>query len=196
MTNIPQSYLPPASQPWGRWVTDSIRDFFRKRQEYDIAVQNSIRQLNIAIPQPMRAFLSRQTSGTVAIATAGVYVPINLASTLDPDVTFNMVASDAPNVTGLKNNTDQTRTMMFIATYDGKGGNNQGIGLKLALNGVPIDNSECTSFAGASGQFGKAMTQYMLRMAPDDEVTMLATNLDGTTSLDIIRLKLSAHAIP
>ena len=196
MTNIPQSYLPPASQPWGRWVTDSIRDFFRKRQEYDIAVQNSIRQLNIAIPQPMRGLLTRQTSGTVTISTAGVYVPINLAGTLDTDVSFNMVASGAPNVTGLKNDTDQTRTMVFIATYDGKAGNNQGIGLKLALNGVPIDNSECTSFAGASGQFGKAMTQYMLRMAPDDEVTMLATNLDGTTSLNIIRLKLSAHAIP
>jgi hypothetical protein len=196
MTRIPESYLPPVSQPWGRWVTNSIREFFRKRDEYDFAVQNSIRQLNIAIPQPMRGFLSRQTSGTVAITTAGVYVPINLASTLDPDVSFNMVASSAPNVTGLKNNTDQTRTMMFIATYDGKGGNNQAIGLKLALNGVPIDNSECTSFAGASGQFGKAMTQYMLRMAPDDEVTMLATNLDGTTSLNIIRLKLSAHAIP
>ena len=196
MTRIPESYLPPASQPWGRWVTNSIREFFRKREEYDIAVQNSIRQLNIAIPQPMRGFLSRQTSGTVTITTAGIYVPINLASTLDPDVSFNMVASSAPNVTGLKNDTDQTRTMMFIATYDGKGGNNQGIGLKLALNGVPIDNSECTSFAGASGQFGKAMTQYMLRMAPDDEVTMLATNLDSTTSLNIIRLKLSAHAIP
>jgi hypothetical protein len=177
-------------------VSRNIREFFRKNEEYDLAVRNSIRQLNIAIPQPMRGFLSRQTSGTVAITTAGVYVPINLASTLDPDVTFNMIASSAPNVTGLKNETDQTRTMMFIATYDGKGGNNQGIGLKLALNGVPIDNSECTSFAGASGQFGKAMTQYMLRMAPDDEVTMLATNLDGTTNLDIIRLKLSAHAIP
>jgi hypothetical protein len=196
MTNIPQSYLPPASQPWGRWVTDSIRDFFRKRQEYDIAVQNSIRQLNIAIPQPMRGLLTRQTSGTVTISTAGVYVPINLAGTLDTDVSFNMVASGAPNVTGLKNDTDQTRTMVFIATYDGKGGNNHAIGLKLALNNVPIDASECTSFAGGGGQFGKAMTQYMLRMAPDDEVTMWAANIDATTNISIARLKLLAHAIP
>jgi hypothetical protein len=196
VTNIPESYLPPTSQPWGRWVTNSIRDFFRKREEYDIGIQNSIRQLNIAIPQPMRGFLSRQTSGTVTITTAGVYVPINLASALDPDVTFNMVLSGAPNVTGLKNDTDQTRTMMFIATYDGKAGNNHAIGLKLALNNVPIDASECSSFAGGGGQFGKAMTQYMLRMAPGDEVTMWAANLDTTTNLDIIRLKLSAHAIP
>jgi hypothetical protein len=196
MTNIPQSYLPPASQPWGRWVTNSIRDFFRKREEYDIAVQNSIRQLNIAIPQPMRGLLTRQTSGTVVITTAGVYVPINLAGTLDSDVSFNMVASGAPNVTGLKNDTDQTRTMVFIATYDGKAGNNHAIGLKLALNGVPIDASECSSFAGGGGQFGKTMTQYMMRVAPGDEVTMWGANLDTTTDLDIARLKLLAHAIP
>ena len=142
MTNIPQSYLPPASQPWGRWVTNSIRDFFRKREEYDIAVQNSIRQLNIAVPQPMRGLLWRQTSGTVAITTAGVYVPMNLAGTLEADVSFNLVASGAPNVTGFKNDTDQTRTVVIIATYDGKGGNNNAIGLKLALNGVPIDATE------------------------------------------------------
>jgi hypothetical protein len=196
MTNIPQSYLPPNSQLWGRWVTNGIRDFFRHREQYDIAVQNSIRQLNIAIPQPMRGLLTRQTSGTVDIITAGVYVPINLAGTLDSDVSFNMVASGAPNVTGLKNDTDQTRTVVFIATYDGKAGNNHAIGLKLALNGVPIDASECTSFAGGSGQFGKAMTQYMMRVAPGDEVTMWGANLDTTTDLDIARLKLLAHAIP
>jgi hypothetical protein len=196
MTNIPQSYLPPNSQPWGRWVVDSLRDFFRHREQYDIAVQNSIRQLNIAIPQPMRGLLTRQTSGTVTISTAGVYVPINLAGTLDTDVSFNMVASGAPNVTGLKNDTDQTRTMVFIATYDGKGGNNHAIGLKLALNGTPIDASECTSFAGGSGQFGKAMTQYMMRVAPGDEVTMWAANIDATTNISIARLKLLAHAIP
>jgi hypothetical protein len=192
----PTSFLPPASQPWGRWVENTLRNILNSRERVSRDVQNSLRQLNVAIPQPMRAFLSRQTSGTVTITTAGVYVPINLAATLDPDVTFNMVASGAPNVTGVKNGTDQTRTMMFIATYDGKAGNNEAIGLKLALNNVPIDASECSSFAGSSGQFGKAMTQYMLKMEPGDEVTMWAANLDTTTNLNIIRLKLSAHAIP
>jgi hypothetical protein len=196
MTNIPQSYLPPASQPWGRWVTNSIRDFFRKREEYDIAVQNSIRQLNIAVPQPMRGLLWRQTSGTVAITTAGVYVPMNLAGTLEADVSFNLVASGAPNVTGFKNDTDQTRTVVVIATYDGKGGNNNAIGLKLALNGVAIDATECRTFGGGTGQVGKAMTQYMMRLAPDDEVTMMAANIDATTNITVERFKLLAHAIP
>jgi hypothetical protein len=192
----PTSFLPPASQPWGRWVDGAINNILNSRERVTKDVENSLRQLNIATPQPMRGFVSRQTTGNVVITTAGVYVPINLVSNLDPDVTFNMSLSSAPNVTGLKNTTDQTRTMMFIATYDGKGGNNEGIGLKLALNGVPIDNSECSSFAGSSNQFGKAMTQYMIRLEPGDEITMLAANLDGTTDIEIIRLKLSAHAIP
>lgn len=195
MSNIPDSFLPPNSQPWGRWVTNGLREFFRKRDEYDKATFNAIKQLNIAIPQPMRGLITRQTSGTVTITTAGVYVPINLASTLDTDVSFNMVASGSPNVSGLKNNTNQARTMVFIATYDGKAGNNHAIGLKLALNNTPIDASECTSFAGGGGQFGKAMTQYMLRMEPDDEVTMWAANLETTDDLDIARLKLLAHAV-
>jgi len=192
---IPQSYLPPPSQPWGRWVTDQLRGFLRKRDEYDLATANAIRQLNLATPEPMRGLLTRQTSGTVTIASAGTYVPINLSSTLDTDVSFNLEASGSPNVTGLKNTTDQTRVMVFIATYDGKCGNNNAMGLKLALNNVEIDESECTSFAGGGGQFGKTMTQYMLKMEPDDEVTMWAANIDDTTNLEIARLKLLAHAI-
>jgi hypothetical protein len=196
MSNIPDSFLPPTSQPWGRWVTNSLRDYFRKREEYNLATFNAIRQLNIAIPQPMRGAISRQTSGTVTITTADTYVPINLAGTLDTDVSFNMVASGAPNVSGLKNDTNQTRTVVFIATYDGKGGNNNAIGLKLALNNVPIDETECTSFGGSTGQVAKTMTQWIMKVEPGDEVTMWAANKDATDNLDIDRFKLIAHAIP
>lgn len=196
MSNIPESYLPPQSQPWGRWVTNGLRNYFSKRDEYDKATFNAIKQLNLAIPQPMRGMLTRQTTGTVTITTAGVYVPINLAGTLESDVSFNMVASGSPNVTGLKNDTDQTRTMVFIATYDGLGGNNNAIGLKLALNGVAIDQSECRTFGGSTSQRGKAMTQYMLKLEPGDEVTMLAANIDAVVNITIDRYKLLAHAIP
>ena len=193
--SIPNPYLSPESQPWGRWVTNTLRNYLAKRQQYDIDTYNAIKQLNVVTYQPMRGLLWRQTSGTVAITTAGVYVPMNLAGTLDADVSLNLLASGAPNVSGLKNNTNQTRTMVFIATYDGKGANNQAMGLKLALNNVPIDASECTSFAGSASQFGKTMTQYMMRMEPGDEVTMWVSNIDATDDLDIARFKLLAHAI-
>ena len=193
--SIPNPYLSPESQPWGRWVTNTLRNYLAKRQQYDIDTYNAIKQLNVVTYQPMRGLLWRQTSGTVVITTAGVYVPLNLAGTLDADVSLNLLASEAPNVSGLKNNTNQTRTMVFIATYDGKGANNQAMGLKLALNNVPIDASECTSFAGSASQFGKTMTQYMIKMEPGDEVTMWVSNIDATDDLDIARFKLLAHAI-
>jgi hypothetical protein len=144
----------------------------------------------------MRGAFSRQTTGTVVVGTINTYVPINLAPILDTDVSFNMSLSSAPNVTGLKNTTDQTRTVVVIATYDGKGGNNEIVGLKLALNGVPIDASECRTFGGASGQVGKAMTQWILKLEPGDEVSMYAANRSSGTSLTIDRFKMIAHAIP
>ena len=193
--SIPQSYLQPASQPWGRWVTNTLRNYLAKRDQYDIDTYNSIKQLNLAIPQPMRGMLWNQTGATVTIATAGVYVPLDLAGTLDTDGTFNMVAGTV-NPSGLKNNTDQARTLVFIATYDGKAGNNNAIGLKLALNGVPIDATECRSFAGGGGQVGKALTQWTQRVEPNDEVSMWVSGIDGTTDLTVERFKLLAHAIP
>jgi hypothetical protein len=143
----------------------------------------------------MRGLLWRQTTTTVTITTAGVYVPINAAGTLDSDVAFNMEASGSPNVSGLKNTTGQTRTVVIIATYDGKGGNNQAIGLKLALNNVPIDGSECRSFGGSTGRVGKTLTQWIMKLEPDNEVTMWAANIDGTTNLTIDRYKMLAHAV-
>lgn len=192
---IPEPFLPPPSQPWGRWASAAIQRIDRALERFQLDVNNSLRQLNISQTQPMRAMLWRQTNTTVTITTAGVYVPINAAGTLDPSVTFNMVASGAPNVTGIKNDTNQTRTMVIVATYDGRAGNNEAIGLKLALNGTPIDATECRSFAGSSGQFGKTMTQWMMKLEPGDEVTMLAANIDTTNNITIARYKMLAHAI-
>jgi len=192
--SIPDPYLPPPSQPWGRWVTQTLRNYIAKREEYNIATYNAIKQLNTATFQPMRAVLWNQTGDTVAVTTAGVYYPINIAGTLDPDATFNMVAG-TDNVTGVKNNTTQARTVVFIATYDGKCGNNNAMGLKLALNGVPIDATECRSFGGSTGQVGKTMTQWIERMEPGDEVSMWAANIDTTDDLEIDRFKLLAHAV-
>ena len=192
--SIPKSYISPQSQPWASWVTDNIRNILNKNEKFDIDTYNAIRQLNIAQRQPMRAVLWNQVGGTVTVTVAGDYYPINLAGTLDPDATFNMAAGTT-NVSGLKNNTDQARTIVFIATYDGKAGNNNAIGLKLALNGVPIDATECRSFAGGGGQVGKAMTQWIERVEPGDEVSMWAASIDTTDDVEIERFKLLAHAV-
>lgn len=195
MTKNPESFLPPPSQPWGRWVVSNILRLTRTLERFQRDVNNNLRQLNIAQRQPMRGLIFRQATVTVPIAAAGVYVPIDAAGTVDTDVTFNMEASGSANVTGLKNTTGQERIMVVIATYDGKGGNNNAIGLKLALNGVLIDGSECRTFAGANGQVGKTMTQWIIKLGAGDEVTMWAANIDATTNLTIERYKMIAHAV-
>jgi hypothetical protein len=196
MTNIPDPFLPPSSQPWGRWVTTTLRNYLAKRQEYDLATYNAIKQLNLATSQPMRGVISKHTTSTVAIATAGVYVPINETPVLNSTVAFNMSLSGAPNVTGLKNTTSQARTVVFTATYDGTCGDDNAIGLKLALNGVVIDETECTSLGGAGGDSGNAMTHWIMRVEPDADVSMYCANLADTTDMTIARLKMTAHAIP
>lgn len=191
----PQSFLPPNSQPWGRWVVSSLKtliaDSIRFRQE----TRNNLKQLNIALLNPMRGLVWTQNTFTVPIATQGVYVPMADGGNLDTDVSFNMEATLGPNLGGLKNVTDQTRTLVVVATYDGKGGNNQAIGLKLAQNGVPIDGTECRSFGGPSRQVGKTLTQWILKLGPGDELSMFVANIDGTTDLTIQRFKMFAHAI-
>jgi hypothetical protein len=154
----------------------------------------------------MRGAIYRLRTGTVVIDSEDRYVPINLSGTLDTSVSVNMEASDTSqqsdtgiviqNFTGLRNNVGQERTVVVIATYDGKAGNNHAIGLKLALNATPLNETECTSFGGPGGQFAKTMTQWIERMEPGDEVTMLAANIDTTTNITVERFKLLAHAIP
>lgn len=192
--SIPDPFLPPPSQPWGRWVTTTLRNYLAKREDFNLGTYNAIKQLNTATFQPMRAVLWRQTTGTVAVTTAGAYYPINLSGSMDTDASFNM-QSGVVNATGVINTTDQARTVVFVATYDGKCGNNNAMGLKLALNGVPIDATECRSFAGSAGQVGKTMTQWIERMEPGDEVSMWAANIDTTDDLVIDRFKLLAHAV-
>jgi hypothetical protein len=195
MIEKPSSFLPPPSQPWGRWVDSRLEDLTRGAEKTSLDAENAVRQLNTVSFQPMRGLLYRQTTLTVPITVAGEYVRINTAGTLDANVSFNMSASSSPNVSGLKNTTEQTRTVVIIATYDGKAGNNQAMGLKLELNGVAIDGSECRSFSGSAGQFGKTLTQWMLKLEPGDEVAMLAANIDATDNLDIARYKMLAHAV-
>jgi hypothetical protein len=145
---------------------------------------------------PVRGAIARQTSGTVPIATANVYVPINLSGTLQTGETLRnmMAAEQTGDVSGLKN-TGDTKTLAVISTYDGKAGNNQAIGLKLAVNGIPLNETECTSFSGPSGQFSKTMTQWLVHVGNGDEITMWAANKDATDDIQIARYKMIAYAI-
>jgi hypothetical protein len=155
-----------------------------------------IRSVDLPEPILVRGAISRQTSGVVLISSAGVYVPVNLSGTLQTGETLrNMMAAEtAGDISGLKN-TGNAKTLAVIATYDGKAGNNQAIGLKLAVNGAPINETECTSFSGPSGQFSKTMTQWLVYVGNGDEITMWAANKDGADNINIARYKMIAYSV-
>jgi hypothetical protein len=139
--------------------------------------------------------VSRQTNGTVTITTAGQYVTTGLTSTLDTS-TANGFIGGVTDEFGVKNNTDISRVMRVYASMDARGGNNQVHGLKLALNGTPIDATECRSFTGAGpNDFAKLVTSWVIRMEPDDEVSLLIANHSSTDNIVVSRGRVVATAV-
>lgn len=192
---IPQPYLPPPSQPWGRWVVSNIQRLSRVFDKLQRDVNNSLRQLNIAQRQPMRAVLWSQTGGTVTIDTAGEYVPINIAGTLEDDIVFNMAASSSPNVSGLTNTTNQSRLVFVLGTIDARGAFSQTMGLRFSLNGVGVDATVCEAHNGFNDRTAKLVTHFIFRLDPGDVVALECTNVDNTRDVNIDRYRLTAYAI-
>lgn len=129
--------------------------------------------------------------GTVSIGTSGVYVTTGLTGVLDTDISegIGLGTSDAM---GLKNISGRVIRTPIYASYDGKASNNQVLGLKLALNGTAIDQTECRAEAGSSQSFAKLVTRWIFELEPDDEVSIFVANHSGTTSITIDRARIVA----
>jgi hypothetical protein len=96
---------------------------------------------------------------------------------------------------GVKNNTDVTRVMRIYGSADARAGNNQIHGIKLALNGVPINETECRAFTGAANQEAKLVTSWVIRMEPNDEVSIFIANHSSTDDIEIRRGRIVAAAV-
>jgi hypothetical protein len=138
--------------------------------------------------------ISRTTTGTVTITTAGTYVTTGLSGDFDTS-TANGFIQSVTDQFGVKNNTDVTRVMRVYGSADARGGNNQIHGIKLALNGTPIDQTECRAFTGSSSQEAKLVTSWVIRMEPDDEVTLFIANISTTDDIEIRRGRVVAVAV-
>lgn len=92
MTTIPQSYLPPDSQPWGRSVDQRIADNSSAISRAALDANNAQTQLQSSI-QRLSSFYSVaeaiSTSNTVGEpGTPSVYTQESFSSSIDPDVTI------------------------------------------------------------------------------------------------------------
>ncbi len=138
-----------------------------------------------------RGQASKMTSGTIAVATAGTYQSTGLTATFDSASDYQVVLGTTDTV-GLKNDSGATKLFMVQASMDASAGNNNTLGIKLAKNGTPINESECRAFTGSNDQVAKLFCFWMVELADGDEVAMYVTNHSATTSISFQRGRISA----
>lgn len=141
-----------------------------------------------------RGQLSRTTSGTVTGITSGTYKTTGLTGTLDSATTTGMVLGTTDTL-ALKNNSGGTRIFRVYASADAKAGNNEVLGIKLAINGVAVDASECRAFAGSANQFAKLVTNWMVSLADGQEVALFITNHSSNANIVIDRCRIVALSV-
>ena len=134
----------------------------------------------------IRGQCSKMTDGTIDITAQGSYISTGLTATLDTDTAYGMVLGTT-DAFGLKNDSGSTKLFRIYASIDATDGNNSTLGVKLAKNGVAIDNSECRAFTGSGAQEAKLVTSWMVELDDDDEVSLLIANHSNTTDITLKR---------
>ena len=138
-----------------------------------------------------RGQASKTTAGTIAIATAGTYQSTGLTATFDSSTDYQVTLGTSDTF-GLKNSSGATKLFMVQASMDAYAGNNHTLGIKLAKNGVGIDQSECRAFSGSTGQIAKLFCFWMVELADGDEVALYVSNISDTTTIQFQRGRISA----
>jgi len=134
----------------------------------------------------IRGQCSKMTDGTIDITAQGSYISTGLTATLDTDTAYGMVLGTT-DAFGLKNDSGGTKLFRIYGSIDATDGNNSTLGVKLAKNGVAIDNSECRAFTGSGAQEAKLVTSWMVELDDGDEVSLLIANHSNTTDITLKR---------
>jgi ABC-type uncharacterized transport system permease subunit len=144
----------------------------------------------------IRGQISRMNTGTVNITTEGVYVTTGLTATLDA-TTANGLVLGTTDAFGLKSTNANTKLLRFYGSIDARttSGNNKILGVKLALNGVAIDATECRAYTGGSNEEAKLITSWMIEMDEDDEVSLFMANHSSDVDIDFRRGRLVASEV-
>lgn len=165
-----------------------------EQQEIKATLSNQTIEARVnAIKVPYYGQMSSQTPQTVNITTQGVYVPMNITGTFD---TANAQGTSAPTVGtfGVKNTSGKALRFLVIATADVEIGNNRQVGWRLAVNGVGLTETTCTATTGTAN-FAKVMTQWIVNLPVNGEVTCLLANLTGTQNIQVDRSKIVAVVV-
>lgn len=135
----------------------------------------------------------RTTSGTTNVATAGTFQTTGLTGTLDS--LADGLALGTVDGMALRNVSGETLTLLFFGSADVEAGNNKVLGLKLAKNGTPINETECRSATGVGTNFAKLVTSWIVEVDDEDEVALFVTNFTNTGNVTVQRARLIARSV-
>jgi hypothetical protein len=138
--------------------------------------------------------ISKMDTATIPVVTQNVYQSLGLTGTLDTISTGIVLGTT--DTFAVKNITGETKTFLIYGSVD-MGVSIPGdtiMGIKLALNGVVIDSTECKAWS-IGGKAGKLVTNWMIEMDDDDEVALYVANFTNTTSISFSRARLVATPV-
>jgi hypothetical protein len=136
---------------------------------------------------------SRITSGTISIATAGTYQSTGLTATLDTEAYG--IGLGTSDTFALKNTTSENLFVKIYGSADIEASNNKILGIKLAINGNIINETECNAPTGTAASFAKLITSWMLELEPNDEVALYVTNFTNSGNITLLRGRLIATTV-
>jgi hypothetical protein len=144
----------------------------------------------------VRGQASKMDSGTIDIVTQGVYVTTGLTATLDAATASGMTLGTT-NAFALKNTSGSTKLLRFFGSIDARttSGNNKVLGVKLALNDVAIDATECRAFTGGNNEEAKLVTSWMIELNNEDEVSLFIANHSDNGDISFRRGRLVASEV-
>ena len=144
----------------------------------------------------IRGQVSKMDSGTIGITTQSIYVSAGLTATLDT-ATANGLVLGTTDAFGLKSTNANPKLLRFYGSADARttSGNNKILGVKLALNSVPIDATECRAYTGGSNEEAKLVTSWMIEVDENDEVSLFMANHSSDVDIDFRRGRLIASEV-
>jgi hypothetical protein len=141
--------------------------------------------------------VSKMDAGTIDIVTQSVYVSTGLTGTLDA-TTANGIELGTTDTFAVKNTSGSTKLMQIYGSIDATTatGNHKVLGIKLAKNGTPIDQTECRAFTGSGAEEAKLVTNWIISMAANDEVALFIANHSSNVDISFGRGRLVATQVP
>jgi hypothetical protein len=143
---------------------------------------------------PIFGQVAKMTSGTITIATQGVYQSTGLTAVLDGEnAGISLGTSDT---FAIKNTSGVTRRLKISASYDASmAGPAKVLGLALAVNGVVDLDTECRATTGLQGAIAKLATAWIIDLADGDEVALFVANHSSTVDIDFQRGRIVATSV-